>query len=176
VPELPPSFPAGPFEWDPTFDEGRKETLLNDLEMVPGNLRRTVAGLDATQLDVRYKNWTIRQIVHHLADSHVHVYIRFKWSLTEDCPLIKAYNEGDWSLLNDAVRGDIAPALALLDGLHVKWLQLLRGMTPEQFRLQFLHPESGEHVSLWQCLWYYTWHGRHHTSQIEWLKNQNGWT
>ena len=145
------------------------------IEACPGALRRAVAGLSDAQLDTRYRNWTIRQIVHHLADSHVNSYIRFKWALTEDLPTIKAYDEGRWAALEDSRTGDIQAPLALLEGLHARWVQLLRSMTDEQFGRSFLHPETRKTVSLNAALCYYAWHCRHHTAQITWLRQQHGW-
>jgi uncharacterized damage-inducible protein DinB len=129
-------------------------------------LRKAVNGLSDHQLETKYRNWTIRQIVHHIADSHVNSYIRFKWALTEPTPTIKAYQEADWVELADSRRGDIAPSVQLLEGLHVKWVQLLKLMTDEQFQRSFVHPQTGETVSLWSALNYYPWHCRHHTAQI----------
>jgi len=167
---LPPQFPAGPFQPEEKYDERRRAELIAEIEAAPVRLRAAIAGLSHEQLDTPYKNWTIRQIVHHLADSHVHSYIRFKWALTEDVPTIKAYDEGRWAVLDDARQGDVDAPLALLEGLHRRWVQLLRSMTPEQFARCFFHPESKQHVTLWTALGSYAWHGRHHTVQIIWLR------
>ncbi len=173
--ESPPDNPAGPFEPVAEFDEAVKAALIESLRQAPSRLRDAVAGLSDEQLDTRYRNWTIRQITHHIADSHLHSIIRFKWALTEDHPTIKAYEEADWVQLVDSQQGDVVPAIALLEGLHTKWAQLLEMMTPEQFARTFHHPQSGESVSLWLALNNYAWHGRHHTGQILWLREQNGW-
>jgi hypothetical protein len=165
----PPQFPAGPFQPVETFDASSRDRWIAEIEAAPGVLRDCVAGLSPARLDTKYKNWTIRQIVHHLADSHVHSYIRFKWTLTEETPTIKAYDEGSWAALDDSRTGDIAPALALLDGLHRRWVMLLRSMTMAQFSRAFLHPETGKLVSLSSALAIYAWHGKHHTAQIQWL-------
>ena len=111
-------------------------------------------GLTEARLETRYRNWTIRQIVHHLADSHVNSYVRFKWALTEDLPTIKAYDEAKWVALEDSRRGEIDPALALMAGLHQRWAQLLATMTDEQFRRAFAHPESRMTLSLHEALCY----------------------
>ena len=171
----PPDNPAGPFEPVAEFDESVKVALIESLRQAPSRLRDAVSGLSDEQLDTRYRNWTIRQITHHIADSHLHSIIRFKWALTEGHPTIKAYEEADWVELVDSKQGDVGPAIALLEGLHTKWAQLLEMMTPEQFARTFLHPQSGESVSLWLALNNYAWHGRHHTGQILWLREQNGW-
>ena len=131
--------------------------------------------LDDAQLNTKYRNWTIRQIVHHLADSHLHSYTRFKLTLTEDQPTIKPYDESRWSELPDAVSGPIGPSLTLYAALHDRWTQLLRAMTSDQFARSFYHPESGKTVSLNDALQYYAWHARHHTALIGWLREQQGW-
>ena len=170
-----PDNPAGEFQTPGGYDETLKTALIQTIADAPAQMRSTVTGLTNEQLDTKYRNWTARQILHHLADSHVHSYIRFKWALTEDTPTIKAYEEGDWAVLEDATHGDITPSLLLLDGLHARWVQTLEAMTPSQFERSFHHPQSGEHVSLWTALNYYAWHGRHHTAQVQWLR-ENVWT
>jgi uncharacterized damage-inducible protein DinB len=153
----------------------RRAALIAEIDGAPAALRLAVSGLSENQLDIRYRNWTIRQIVHHLADSHVNSYIRFKWTLTEERPTIKAYDEGRWAALEDSRLGDVRTPLTLLDGLHACWVQLMHSLSEEQFARAFLHPESGESVTLNAALCYYAWHGRHHTGQIQWLRHQNGW-
>jgi hypothetical protein len=110
-----------------------------------------------------------------VADSHVNSYVRFKWTLTEEQPTIKAYDEGRWAALEDTRRGAIDAPLAFLDGLHARWVQLLRSMTGEQFARSFIHPETGKAISLNAALSYYAWHGKHHTAQILWRRRQQGW-
>lgn len=171
----PPDNPAGDFEPIPVFDEAARSTLTEAIRDLPDRLRHAVAGLSDAQLDCLYRNWTIRQITHHLADSHLHSLIRFKWTLTEQHPTIKAYEEAEWVQLPDCAKGDVGPALALVDGLHSKWEQILRTMTEQQFARTFHHPQSGATVSLWEALNYYAWHGGHHTEQILWLRNEHGW-
>src|SRR5215475_3105089 len=128
-----PQNPAGAFAPEGDYGPQRRDELIAVIEAAPTALRRAVAGLTDAQLDTRYRNWTIRQIVHHLADSHVNCYIRFKWTLTEERPTIKPYDEGRWAALADSLTGDVAAPLALLDGLHASWVQLLRSMTEDQF-------------------------------------------
>jgi uncharacterized damage-inducible protein DinB len=171
----PPQYPAGPLEPEDHYGPQRRGELIAGIEAAPATLRRAVAGLSDGQLDTRYRNWAVRQIVHHLADSHVHSYVRFKWALTEERPTIKPYNEEHWVALADARAGDISAPLALLEGLHACWVQLLRSMSEEQFARSFFHPETRETVSLNAALCYYVWHCRHHTGQIVWLREQNGW-
>jgi uncharacterized damage-inducible protein DinB len=170
-----PQFPAGPFVPEDHYGPQQRGELIAVIEAAPANLRRAVAGLAASQIDTRYKNWTVRQIVHHLADSHVNCYVRFKLALTEETPTIKPYHEDRWVALEDSRRGDIGGPLALLDGVHACWVQLLRLMSEEQFARTFYHPESGETVRLDAAVASYAWHCRHHTGQITWLREQNGW-
>jgi uncharacterized damage-inducible protein DinB len=168
-----PQYPAGAFEQEPQLTPQRRAALIAEIESAPAVLRKAVAGLSEDQLDTLYRNWTIRQIVHHIADSHVNTYIRFKWTLTEEQPTIKAYDEGRWAALDDSRKGDVAAPLALLEGLHARWVQLLRTLSAEQFARSFIHPESGDTVTLDAALCYYAWHGRHHTGQIQWLREQH---
>jgi len=170
-----PHNPAGPFVPEENHSAERRSEFIAELEAAPATLRDSVAGLNEKQLDTRYRNWTIRQIVHHLADSHVNSYVRFKWALTEDRPTIKAYDENRWVALADAQAGDVQAALALFEGLHAQWVRLLRLMSASEFDRSFLHPETGQYVHLGGALCYYAWHCRHHTAQIAWLRQQNGW-
>jgi uncharacterized damage-inducible protein DinB len=170
-----PQNPAGTFVPEATYGEQRREEFIAIIENAPATLRKAVAGLSEAQLDTRYRNWTVRQIVHHIADSHMNSYIRFKWTLTEERPTIKAYYEDRWVDLADARTGDVAAPLALLEGLHARWVQLLRSMSSEQFARCFVHPETGAVVSLAEALCYYAWHCRHHAGQIVWVREQRGW-
>lgn len=171
----PPSNPAGLHVPEEGYSASRREELLGSIAAAPAVLRAAVAGLSPARLETRYRNWTIRQIVHHLADSHVNSYVRFKWALTEETPTIKAYDEGRWAELDDSRTADIAAPLALLEGLHARWVQLLRSMSEAQFSRSFIHPETGHTVRLDAALAYYAWHGRHHTAQITWLRERHGW-
>lgn len=165
-----PQHPAGAFVPEPDYGPQRRDELIATLANAPAVLRQAVAGLSEEQLDTKYKNWTIRQIVNHLADSHLNSYVRFKWTLTEEHPTIKAYDEGRWAALEDSRQGKIEAALALMDGLHARWVQLLLSLTDEQFARSFHHPESDQTVTLRDALCYYAWHCRHHTAQIRWLR------
>ena len=171
---VPPLNPVGEFVPVPTFDEAVKSQLIETLARAPEALRQAVFGLTDEQLDTRYKNWTIRQIAHHLADSHMHSYIRFRWALTEDNPTIKPYAEAEWVLLEDSAHGDVEPSLRILEGAHARWVYLLQTLKPEQFQRTFFHPETNENVDLWTALNYYAWHARHHTGQILLLCNEHG--
>ncbi len=171
----PPDNPAGAFELVEPYAESVRGEFVESIRAAPKRLREAVAGLSESKLNTKYKNWTIRQITNHIADSHLNSVIRFKWALTEDQPTIKAYDEAAWVALADSKDGELEPTLLLLDGLHAKWVQLLDAMTREQYARTFLHPQSGETVSLWMALNSYAWHGRHHTAQIRWLRDQHGW-
>lgn len=164
-----PQNPAGEFEPEPHYGEPRKLELIGEIESAPRHLRELVDPLQEADLDIKYRNWTIRQIVNHIADSHVNSYVRFKWALTEDKPTIKPYDESLWSGLLDANSGSIQPALVLLEGLHAKWSAVLKTMTDEQFDRAFFHPELDCLVTLREALPSYAWHGRHHTAQIKWI-------
>ncbi len=165
-----PQNPAGVFVPEDQLDSGRREELIAAIEAAPSALSDAVAGLRDDQLDTKYRNWTIRQIVHHLADSHINASARFRWALTEDRPTIKPYDESRWAELEDARIGEIRPSLAILEGLHARWGRLLRSMTEEQFTRSFYHPEMGQSVALDHALNLYAWHGRHHTAQVVWVR------
>jgi uncharacterized damage-inducible protein DinB len=171
----PPQFPAGEYRPETNYGDVRRAVLIDEIEGAPMNVRQAVAGLDESQLDTKYRNWSIRQIVQHLADSHANCYVRFKWALTENQPLIKAYDETRWSELPDARTGNVDAPLALLAGVHACWSQLLREMTPAEFQRGFIHPETGKLVLLADALPTYAWHCRHHTGQILWIRAQRAW-
>jgi uncharacterized damage-inducible protein DinB len=170
-----PHDPAGAFVPEESYSLRRREEFIAVLAAAPAALRDAVAGLSEDQLETRYRNWTVRQIVHHVADSHASSYIRFKIALTEERPSIKANDEGRWASLEDSSKGDVRAPLALLEGLHARWVQLLRSMTGEQFARSFVQPETGQNIRLDAALCYEAWHGRHHTAQICWLREQRGW-
>jgi len=170
-----PQNPAGAFEPEKTYSRQRREEFIATIESTPRLMRAAVGGLSEAQLDTKYRNWTIRQIVHHITDSHVNSYVRFKWTLTEEHPTIKAYDDGKWAELADSRSGDVRVSLALLDGLHARWVILLRSLTDADFERSFFHPESKQDVSLNAALCYYAWHCRHHTAQINWVRQQNRW-
>jgi len=169
-----PKYPVGPYQPAEPWDSKLRDRLTAEIEQAPSLLRQAVKGLSEEQLNNLYKNWSIRQIVHHLADSHVNSYIRFKWTLTEDNPLIKAYDENLWSALPDAMTGKVEAPLAMMEGTHSRWIQLLKSMSLEDFSKAFKHPD-GRTVPLTNALGIYAWHGKHHTGQILWLREQKGW-
>ncbi len=169
-------YPAGRFELPAEISQSRIELWITELEGLPGRLRESTERLNKQQLDTPYRpgGWTIRQVVHHLPDSHLNSYTRFRLALTEDAPTIRPYHEELWGELPDAKHGLIEPSLALLEALHTRWTPLLRSMTDEQFARTYIHPESGS-VHLHIALGQYAWHGRHHLAQIEALRRRMGW-
>ena len=171
-------YPIGPFKdhaKDRTTPEERA-ALMDEIEAAPTQLRAAVAGLDDTQLDTPYREdgWTVRQVVHHLADSHVNAYVRFRWSLTEDGPVIKPYEEKEWARLPDAMSAPVDVSLGLLDALHGRWLILLRALSPEDFERRWTNPGVGER-SVDVMLQTYRWHGKHHVAHITGLREREGW-
>jgi len=169
-------YPIGKFTFDgPTTPEQRLE-LLNQIEQAPGRLRTAVKGLSDQQLDTPYRpeGWTVRQVVHHVPDSHLNAYVRFKLALTEDEPTIKPYAEDRWAQLADTQATPVEVSLTLLDSLHDRWVRLMRSFNPDDWKRTFHHPERGV-VSLEMNLAMYAWHGRHHVAHITSLRERNGW-
>ena len=171
----PPDFPAGPHSPDPHPTADRRRELVAEIAAAPGRLRAAVAGLDAARLDTRYKNWTVRQIVHHVADSHANASVRFRLALTEDAPTVKPYDEGRWAGLADATSADVGLSLALLDALHARWVILLGSLTDADFAREYVHPQYGKRFTLGEAVGLYAHHGRHHAAQVEWLRQRHGW-
>ena len=169
-------YPVGKFTYDgpPTAEE--KQKYLADIEHAPDRLRAAVEGLSDKQLDTPYRpeGWTVRQVTHHVPDSHLNAYVRFKLALTEDEPTIKPYAENLWAQLDDTKSTPVEVSLTLLDSLHARWMQLLRSLKPEEWKRSFRHPQLGE-VSLEKNLALYAWHGRHHVAHITSLRERNGW-
>jgi hypothetical protein len=169
-------YPIGKFKFEgPTTPEQREE-LLNQIEQAPSRLRAAVKGLSDQQLDTPYRpeGWTVRQVVHHIPDSHLNAYIRYKLALTEDEPTIKPYAEDRWAQLADTQATPVEVSLAMLDSLHNRWVHLLRSLQPDDWKRAFRHPELGL-VSLEKNLALYAWHGRHHVAHITSLRERNGW-
>jgi DinB superfamily len=161
-------FPIGKFHRPTTpIDAATRAAYIDDIERMPAALRATVAGLSETQLDTPYRpgGWTVRQVVHHVPDSHMNAYVRFKLAVTEDTPTIKPYKEDRWAELPDA-RAPIGPSLDLLDAVHRRWVLLLRGLPAEEFRKAYNHPDMGI-VALDAALALYAWHGKHHTAHVQ---------
>ena len=169
-------YPIGKFHYEGPLTEDQKQKCLNDIEQAPTNLRAAVKGLSDQQLDTPYRpeGWTVRQVTHHVPDSHLNAYIRFKLALTEDAPTIKPYAEDRWVQLADTQTTPLEVSLAMLDSLHHRWLRLLRSLQPEDWKRTFRHPELGP-MSLEKNLALYAWHGRHHVAHITSLRERNRW-
>jgi hypothetical protein len=169
-------YPIGKFERATRVTESLRNQWIDDIAKAPGLVRAAVAGLSEQQLDTPYRpeGWTVRQVVHHLPDSHLNAYTRFKLALTEDEPTIKPYMEDRWAKLEDGRAAPVDISLALLDSLHRRWVLLLRSMSPTDFSRKFRHPELGV-LTLDTNLGIYAWHGRHHTAHITSLRERNGW-
>ena len=160
-------YPIGKFSPPVSYTQQAVNGWISDIKTFPGKLRHAVMGLTEKQLDTQYRTggWTIRQVVHHLADSHMNSIIRFKWALTEENPTIKAYEEADWALLPD-YRLPIEPSLKILEGVHQRLGALLDSFTEEEWNRSFVHPQSGATVPLKRNLALYSWHGKHHLGHI----------
>jgi len=169
------SYPIGKYEPMESLTPEKRAELIDDVAETPRRMDEAVLGLSEDQLDTPYRpgGWTVRQVVHHVADSHMNCLIRFKLALTEDVPTIKPYDEKLWAELADA-RAPIGMSLELLDAVHRRWDLVLRGMTAEQFALRFKHPERGT-VTLDDTLGLYAWHGRHHVAHVTSLREREGW-
>ncbi len=154
-----------------------RERFIRDLELLPEQIKSAVINLNTEQLDTPYRpqGWTIRQVVHHLPDSHLNSYIRFKWTLTEDQPLIKAYDEKSWAELPDSENAPIEISLSLLQAIHTRWVWLLRNLRHEDWNKSFKHPESNKLISLDVNLSLYSWHGKHHLAHIRSLIDRQNW-
>jgi hypothetical protein len=168
-------YPIGRFIPPTTSLASIRSAHIETLRLLPARLRTAVNGLSDAQLDTPYRDggWTVRQLVHHIFDSHANSYIRFKLALTEDWPTIKPYDEAAWARLADS-RGPIDGSLTLIDGLHGRWVVLLESMTEEDFQKGFIHPEQGRQ-KLATTLALYDWHSRHHTAHIAGLRARQGW-
>lgn len=170
------SFPIGKFHFNGTINEDQKQRLIDDIAQTPADLRAAVAGLSPQQLDTEYRpgGWTVRQVTHHVPDSHLNAYVRFKLALTEDEPTIKPYEQQLWAELADTMATPIEVSLALLDSLHDRWVRLLRSLIPQDWKRTFRHPELGV-VSLEKNLALYAWHGKHHVAHVTKLRERSGW-
>jgi uncharacterized damage-inducible protein DinB len=169
-------YPIGRFRPREGLSSLETRRLIDDLAALPGEVRAAVAPLSDAQLDTPYRpqGWTVRQVVHHLPDSHVNSYVRFKLALTEEEPTIKDYDEAAWAELPDGRGEDVEGSLSLLEAVHRRWTLLLRSMAPEDFARTFRHPATGV-VTLDRNLQLYAWHGRHHLAHVTRLRERNGW-
>lgn len=171
-----PSYPIGKFTYEGPPTQVQRNQLIADIEQAPAHLRAAVQGLSPQRLDTPYREggWTVRQVAHHVPDSHMNAYIRFKLGLTEDEPTIKPYQQERWAELEDTRSTPLEVSLTLLDSLHTRWVRLLRSITPEDWKRSFRHPELGV-VPLEKNLALYAWHGRHHVAHVTELRKRMGW-
>jgi hypothetical protein len=171
-----PRYPIGPFAPPAVFTPESRRECIDQVAAVPARLRAAVDGLSAGYLDHPYREdgWTVAQVVHHVADSHINAYVRFKLAVTEDNPPVKAYNEALWAQLADASATDVRMSLDLLASLHGRWVAFLRGLDGAQFGRTYNHSAMGP-VTLDHALALYAWHGRHHTAHITDLRSRMGW-
>jgi uncharacterized damage-inducible protein DinB len=169
-------FPVGKFHYQGSVNDQQKKAFLDEIEQTPAQLRAAVRGLSDSQLDTPYRpeGWTVRQVVHHVPDSHLNSYVRFKLALTEDEPTIKTYAEDRWAELSDTKATPVEVSLVLLESLHDRWVRLLRSLTAEQWKRTFRHPELGA-MTLEKTLALYAWHGRHHVAHITELRKRMSW-
>lgn len=169
-------YPIGPFRPKPSISDDERIRMIDQISATPALVSEAVRGLDDGQLDTPYRpeGWTIRQVVHHLADSHMNSYMRFKLTLTENQPTIRAYDQKLWAELPEARSGPVDVSLALLDALHKRWVLVLKSLTAHDFAKTLNHPESGI-LNLDHMLQLYSWHGTHHTAHITELRKRKGW-
>src|SRR6266536_2335013 len=162
-----PRYPIGKFAYDGPPTEQQRNKFIDDIEQTPAHLRVAVQGLSPQQIETPYREggWTVRQVVHHVPESHMNAYIRFKLALTEDNPTIKPYAEDAWAKLADVKRTPIETSLGLLDALHQRWVTLLELLKPDDFTRPLVHPEAGP-LTLDYLLQMYAWHGKHHVAHV----------
>ena len=159
------------------FNEPLKLLLLTDIKDLPSSLDKAIQDLDAEQLDTPFRpgGWTVRQLIHHVADSHVNAYTRFKLGLTENNPTIKPYDQDAWASLSDSKTELAIISLLMLHSLHTRWYALMNEMSEEQWQRTIYHPERKVEITLWELLKSYAWHGKHHTAHITSLRERMNW-
>lgn len=170
-------YPIGKYQ-PQAYSEEQKQAWLADIRFLPEELERAVLNLDQAQLHTPYREggWTLHEVVHHLADSHLNAYCRFKLGITEEHPVIKPYLENEWTHLADVKTLPINVSLTLLHALHQRWYVAIKDLTQEQWERQVTHPASQRDMSLWFLLGLYAWHGKHHTAHITTTRERMQWT
>ena len=171
-----PRYPIGKFKLDVSPSADERINLIADIEKAPEALRAAVRGLTPQQIETPYREggWTVKQVVHHVPDSHMNAYIRFKLALTEEEPTIKPYEEARWAELEDSRSTPLEVSVSLMDSLHHRWVRVLRSIKPEEWKRTFRHPEMGL-LTLEKTLILYAWHGKHHVAHITELRKREGW-
>ena len=169
-------YPIGKFQRQQTITDQQRTELIQHIADAPARLRAAIQGLNEQQLNTPYRDggWTVRQVVHHLPDSHLNAYIRFKLAMTEDKPIIKTYHEELWAELPDARSAPVENSLSLLESLHLRWVMFLRSLSPADFAKTFNHPDHGI-MNLDFLVQLYGWHGKHHVAQITSLRERKSW-
>lgn len=169
-------FPIGPFRPVAPSEAGDRRGWRDAIADTPTDLRRAVEGLSDEQLSTPYRpgGWTVRQVVHHVPDSHMNAYIRFKLALTEDRPTIKPYDEAAWARLADGDHDDLETSLRLLELVHTRWIRVIDAVAPDEWSRELMHPEMGP-LDLDALLQMYAWHGPHHVAHIVRLRERNAW-
>jgi DinB family protein len=162
-------FPLGKFEKPAMIQDSKILEWIRQIELFPARLTDLVNGLTIAELDWQYRpdGWTIKQLVHHCADSHMNSFIRFKLTLTEDQPIIKPYFEDKWAELPDTLEVDISASLKIIEGLHLRWTTLLKSLTPIEWTREFIHPEHGTRFSVGENIALYAWHSNHHLAHVK---------
>ncbi|HEX6371727.1 MAG TPA: putative metal-dependent hydrolase [Longimicrobium sp.] len=175
-PATDPRYPVGKFQRNVEVTPERRREWIDAIAETPARLRAAVQGLSDEQLDTPYRDggWTVRQLAHHIPDSHMNAYVRFKLGLTEDNPLIKTYEEARWAELDDTRATPVETSLAMLELLHERWVNVLRSITDEQWARTIQHPDWGP-MPLGTLLAMYAWHGRHHVAHVTSLRERMGW-
>jgi uncharacterized damage-inducible protein DinB len=170
-------YPIGRFNYAGRMAPADRSREIEEILRTPEELRAALEELSAKQLDTPYREggWTVRQVVHHVADSHLNAYTRFRLGLTEDEPLIKPYDEARWAELADARTAPVELSLVILEALHERWVLLLRSLSPADFERTVRHPQWSEPLTLDKLVALYAWHGRHHTAHILSLRERMGW-
>jgi uncharacterized damage-inducible protein DinB len=171
-----PRYPVGKYQPPAEVTPAKRAEAIGEIAATPEKIRAAVNGLNDAQLETPYRDggWTLRQVVHHVADSHMNAYIRWRLALTETEPTIKPYEEAAWAKLEDASHAPVEVSLKLLAPLHERWVGLLRSVKDNEFARTFRHPEHGVRTLDWM-LFLYAWHGNHHTAHIALLRKQKGW-
>jgi len=159
------------------FDEGLKNSLINEIKLLPSSLEFAIQNLDAHQLETPYRTngWTVQQVVHHVADSHMNAYVRFKLGLTEHNPVIKPYDQEGWAGLSDSKKVPVNISITLLYSLHARWCQVMEDMDESEWQRTIYHPGREIEMTMWDLLKSYSWHGRHHVAHILQLREREGW-
>lgn len=170
-------YPIGKFECPSEISKEHIAEWIQVLEKLPKKLRQLTKDYSEKQLETPYRpgGWTVRQVIHHMADSHHHSYTRFKWALTENRPLIKVYDEKDWSSMVDANSAPIELSLSYLEALHAKLDYMLKRLAPEDFKKSYIHPDGNVNISVAENIGKYAWHGSHHYAHIQNLAQRKGW-